>query len=270
MPKHTITTAPIAIRVDNLDDNGDPIAGENATRTSAFSYVMPIMTNEADGDLPRLVRVLLRELKKQFMQTEITYAVHTDYDSDTGDQLHVTQFAKLPGMTLMGPDLDENRFYSINEQPTVDDPTSPTNEDGSKEAFVETRVPYTVDLLFEVLAVSDNKAELLNMMSNFVMFMHKNKFIFLDRDKDDPSKGNVNYEMDFQPGGAPKSVMGAAGNSNLRSFSAKFLIRGFDIETTTGVDAGTTAGVPNQAIVSRGKTSDSLILQPIVQTKTSP
>lgn len=267
MPKHAVGAVPIV--VNNLDATGKPIAGETVTRAAAFTYALPIFTNDYDSDLARVVHTLLREIKKQFLQADVTYAVHTDYDPDTGDELHVTKFAKLPGLSLVGPDLEENRFYSNNVQTEVDDPAT-VGADGVATDFVETRAPYTVDLLFSVIGASDNKGELLNMMSGFIMFMHKNKFLVMDRDPNVPSNGDatkqVRYEMDFQSNGQPKTAMGGNADSNVRSFEAKFVIRGFDIEALQGMNAGTTAGVPNQAIVSRGKTVDQLVLDPSVQT----
>lgn len=257
MPEHD--TGKVDIVVQNLDDDGAPIAGEVATFSQGFTYLMPIMTTDNEGDLARVVRVLIREIKKKFMAAEVTYAVSTDYDEVTGDELHVTKFAKLPGISLMGPDLVENRFYSINDQPSISDPASQLDEENNPIGFVTTRVPYTVDLLFVLIAASDNKSELLNMMANFTMFMHHTKFLVMDRDADDPSKGSVKYEMDFQPEGHPRAAM-SANNSNVRSFEAKIVIRGFDIEAVSGVEAGSTAGVPNQAIVSRGNTSDGVQL----------
>ena len=264
MPKHDVGQVPIVIK--NLDSSsGVPIPGETVTAANAFAYALPIFTNDNDSDLTRVVHTLIREIKKQFLKADVTYAVHTDYDPDTGDELHVTKFASLPGLSLVGPDLEENRFYSQNDQPIVEDPTT-IDVNGNATDFVETRAPYTVDLLFSVIGASDNKGELLNMMAGFIMFMHKNKYLVLDRDPNDASKGTVRYEMDFQPNGQPKTAMGGNADSNIRSFEAKFVIRGFDIEALQGMNAGTTAGVPNQAIVSRGKTVDQLVLDPSVQT----
>lgn len=257
MPEHA--SGPIDIVVKNLDDNGAPIAGEVVTLSQGFTYLMPIMTTDNEGDLARVVRILIREIKKKFMAAEVTYAVSTDYDEETGDELHVTKFAKLPGISLMGPDLVENRFYSINDQPSISDPASLLDEENNPIGFVTTRVPYTVDLLFSLIAASDNKSELLNMMANFTMFMHHTKYLVMDRDANDPSKGTVRYEMDFQPDGHPRGTMGA-NNSNVRSFESKIVVRGFDIEAVSGVSSGTTAGVPNHAIVSRGNTSDGVQL----------
>jgi hypothetical protein len=97
------------------------------------------------------------------------------------------------------------------------------------------RNPFTVDLSFDIVGLSDRKKELLSMLSAVVKFFHRNKWIYLDRDPDDPSKGEVRWEMDWQPGGVAK-VRGGANNSNLRSFSGSFVIRGFDIEDLPGFE----------------------------------
>ena len=81
-------------------------------------------------------------------------------------------------MVLTGPELDENRFYSLNERP----------EDGGGGGaglpFKVRAVPYTVDLVFELVGISSYTVELLSLMNQCVLFFHKNKTIAMDRDDD--------------------------------------------------------------------------------------
>jgi len=257
------TLGPVAVSVQNLDTHGAPIAGEFVSVTNAFTYAPLRSTSDEEvngGELVRLARALLLEMINEFGNVDVTFAVQTDYDETTGDELHVTKFAKLPAFTVIGPNLRENRFYSLNEEPSF--PGTAKDSDGEPIDFVDTRVPYTVDVMWTVIGASSSKMELMNMMTNFVAFMHKTKFLTLDRDPADPTKGTVQYELDFQSGGQPTSTT-TANNSNIRSFSAEILVRGFDIEIPAGVGGGTTFGVPNQAIVRRGKTMDELVLDPI-------
>jgi hypothetical protein len=96
--------------------------------------------------------------------------------------------------------------------------------------------------------------------------MHANKFLHMNRSAADPSLGDVRYEMDFAVGGEPRTTT-VPGNSNLRSFHAEITIRGFDVETFSGFDIGATANVPNQAIIDKGSTMDTLVVSPPVQTR---
>ena len=212
---------PADVAVRNVDDAGQPIPGEETTLAGGFAYVQPKLALEAD--LTRLVRTLLRELKRQ-VHPNVSLTVQTDFDAKTGDELHLTELASLPGLVLVGPELTENRFYSLNESPE-----HPFGADG----FSRRRVPYTVDLGFTLIGVSDHTTELLNLMAATELFFHRNKFLELDRDPNNPVAGQVRYEMDFAPGGDLK-VTSQPNESNVRSFSGSFVIRGFDLEDLAG------------------------------------
>lgn len=242
----------IAVTIANVGEDGEIIDSESVAIPGAFTFVRPKHTAEFSSDLSFVIRTLMRVLKAQLVVKEVNFAVATDYDEDTGDSLSITKFAELPSLALAGPSMTENRAYSENEEPEFDDV-----DDG----FVQTRVPYTVDLTFTIVGASDNKMELLNMMSNFVAFMHANKRLAVDRDSTSPSKGFVEYEMDFVTGSQPK-YQGTVRNSNLHTFSTDIVVRGFMVEGFSGVNAGTRAGVPNAAIVKRGRTAESVNVDP--------
>jgi hypothetical protein len=110
----------VDVVVRNLDDDGVPIVGEEAVRSGAFTYAQPRLT--AESDLTRLVRTLLRELKRQVLDN-VVLTVQTDFDAETGDELHLAQFAALPGLVLVGPELVEDRCYSLNRLPEAPDVT---------------------------------------------------------------------------------------------------------------------------------------------------
>jgi hypothetical protein len=213
---------PADVVVQNLDDDGDPIAGEEATAPAAFTYVQPRLAVESD--LTRLVRTLLRELKRQ-VHPNVSLTVQTDFDAQTGDELHLTELASLPGLVLVGPELTENRFYSLNS------PLEVAVGDGTA---VRRRVPYTVDLGFTLVGVADHTTELLNLMAATELFFHRNKFLEMDRDAGSPLAGRVRYEMDFTPDGDLR-VTSQPNESNVRSFSGSFVVRGFDFEDLAGV-----------------------------------
>jgi len=212
---------PADVTVRNLDDAGTPVPGEEATVSGAFAFVRPALVPESD--LTRLVRTLMRELKRQVLP-EVSLTVQTDFDGDTGDELHLAQLAKLPALVLVGPELAEDRFFSLNQLPET--------ADGAGR-FARRRVPYTVDLAFTLIGVSDHTTELLNLMAATELFFHRNKHLEMDRDPADPGAGRVRYEMDVPPGGDLK-VTSQPNESNVRSFSGSFVVRGFDLEDLAG------------------------------------
>lgn len=228
----------IDVTLRNLDDDGVPIPGEEAIAPGAFTYQRTDLTQESD--LTRLVRTLLRALKDQVLEN-LSLTVHTDFDDTTGDQLHVAAVSKLPALVIVGPELDENRFYSLNT----------LSEAGGGDAvglpFTVRRVPYTVDLTFQLIGMSEHTVELLNLMRVATTFFHKNKTLELERDASDPAQGRVAYEMDFAAGGQLK-IESRPNESNVRHFAGTFVVRGFDLDEPDGVviDEGRT----NQPVAS--------------------
>lgn len=227
----------------NLDDAGQPIAGEVALLPGGFIYERADLA--AESDLTRLVRTLLRALKAQVIDN-VSLTVHTDFDADPGDGLHITQIAALPALILAGPELVENRFYSLN-QPLIDG-----GGDAPGLPFVVRRVPYTVDLGFTLIGISAHTTELLNLMAQCTRFLHKNKTLAMDRDPQSPAAGRVAYEMDFAPGGQLRA-RSQPSDSNVRHFTGEIVIRGFDIDEPAGIaiDEGRTSGAATLASEQR-------------------
>lgn len=213
----------VDVTVTNLDDDGDPIPGETATKAGAYTFSRPNLTVE--DDLTRLVRTFLRELRRQVVD-EVSLAPHTDYDDETADFLQLAHIAKMPGIAVIGPDINENRFFSTNAKQSVD------NGDGT---FDIRRSPYTVDLQFEVVGVAELTVQKLNLMAAFTKFINRNKFLRMDRDPADPAAGRVQYEMDFTDDGEP-SATDRLNDSNIKAFSGTIIIRGFDLEDLAGVE----------------------------------
>jgi hypothetical protein len=232
---------PADVVVQNLDAAGAPVPGELAIARSAFTYVRQPLAVEAD--LTRLVRALLQELKRQVLDN-VVLTVHTDFDADVGAELQLATIARLPALVLIGPELAEDRFFSLNQQPEL--ATGPNH-------FVQRRVPYTVDLGFTVIGVSDHTTELLNLMAATQLFFHRNPYLELDRDPADPSAGRVRYEMDIARDGDLR-VTSQPNASNVRSFSGRIVVRGFDLEDL--------AGFPGEGVVSRGVVTGDVVVAP--------
>lgn len=252
----------VGVSVTNLDDTGAPIAGEVVTVPSAFAFILPKSTSEFESDFTRTVRALVRLMKRELL-AEVTIAVQTDYDPTTGDELHVTKFAKLPAFTLIGPELDENRMYSLNEAPSFPDGTVSSADGVSPGGYIETKVPYTVDVRYQVACASDTKTELLNLMSNFIAFMHANKWLYVDRSPTNPALGQVRIEMDFAPGGLPRNTS-TPNTSNVVSWTANIVLRGLDIEAFSGLTddgfADPAGLIPAHAVAARGETVEQTLL----------
>jgi hypothetical protein len=226
------------VLVRNLDDSGTPIPGEETTAPGAFTYVRPSLTDETD--LTRTVRTLIRELKRQVLEN-VALTVQTDFEDDSDIQLALAHVASLPALILVGPDVRENRFFSINQLPE--------QPDGSG-GFVSRRAPRTVDLGFTIVGVSDHSTELLNLLAATELFFNRNKYLEQERDSESPAAGQVQYEMELSPDGDLR-VSSQPNASNTRNFSGAFVVRGVDLEGLPGL--------PDDAVIERGRPADEVV-----------
>lgn len=207
----------VAVRVANLDNNGVEIPGENVTLASAFTYARQRL--DAASHLQYVVRTLVRELKRHVLPN-VSVSVSTDYDDEVGDQLDLTYLSQLPALAINGPDLRENREYSLNKGEAIE----------GAEGFDTPRKPRTVDLLFTMIGAADSVMVLLNLQDAVERYFEANKKLVVDRNPDNPAGGIVDYELWLV--GDP-SVELAPSNSNVRYFSGAFEVRGYDLEMET-------------------------------------
>lgn len=210
----------VDVVITNLDDNEDPIPGESITLVDAYTYRRVKLDATTESDFLRLVATLIDMIRVQVLP-EVILTVNTDWDADT--MTSKVEIAKLPAIVLAGPDTPENRFYSVNER--LDELVN-----GQVEIR---RKPHTIDLLFDIIGISDHPMEILNLMAVMTGFVDRNPFIEMYRDPADTSKGKVKYEFDFQTGGG-LNLASRPNNSNLHNFNGSVLIRGFDIEGFQG------------------------------------
>ena len=228
----------VTVSITNLDNDGNAIEGESGSKASAFTFFLPKITAEYESDLSRCVRTLVLELRRQVL-ANVSLMVHTDWSADGT----ATYVAEVPALVLVGPELVENRFYSLNEEEETDLGGS------GLHTFRRRKVPYTVDLFFNILGISDNQLELTNLMANTQLFFHRNKYLIMDRDPSDSSKGAVRYEMEPLPNGDLR-MSNITNESNVRMFQGRFQIFGFDIEDL--------ADMTNDLVVNETKWAETI------------
>ena len=258
--------ATVDITIRNVENDGTPIPGEEVVAPAAFEFRHARLTSERENasDLQRAVRKIIRDLKQQ-VHPNVVLTTDTDYDGPDNVEIHVVELADKPAIVLIGPSLEENRFYSVNGEQDFSDERQLYEEDGSEddqfENFVATYQPFTVDISFEAVVVSDRQMEALNLTHLLMMFFRKNTRFKLDR-SNDPADGEVEFEMAMTSAPRPAS---AAGNSNIHSYTSAFTIYGFDIDSAAGLeDASSGVGWVRQQDVFRvRKTAESVDLDPV-------
>jgi hypothetical protein len=207
----------VALVLQNLDAGGAPIPGETAS--VPFRFVRALLGVESD--LTRLVRTLLRALKSQVIANAAT-PVSLDYREQVSSVIPV---AKVPSLTVLGPDIRENRVYATNE-------TAERATLGPAGPEVEIlRPPVAVDLRFVLEVVTNTTADHLNLFTALVNFFHRNPYITIERDGRDPSAGTVKFPL-FADGEARTArVEDARGRKDDRhAFEWGLVVRGFPID----------------------------------------
>jgi hypothetical protein len=225
---------PVSIVLQNLAPDGSPIEGETAS--APFRFLRALLGVESD--LTRLVRVLLRALKSQVIANAAT-PVSLDYREQI---TNVIPIAKVPSLTVLGPDLRENRVYATNEtgERAVTGPAGPEIE--------LLRPPTTVDLRFVLEVVTNTTAEHLNLFTALVNFFHRNPYLTIERDGRDPSAGTVRFPLFAEGEARTAHVDDTRGRKDDRhTFEWGLVVRGFSIDdhiatgraqTATGVSIG--------------------------------
>jgi hypothetical protein len=227
---------PVSVTVRNIDSNGDVISGETVTAADAFEYIDVKLTDESE--LARVIRSLIRAMRQQILPN-VTYSAHTDYDAETGDQLNIVTTAGLPALSIIGPTIEPNRFYSKNHQEYVD---------GHGHSVLR-RVPFTGDLRFTILGIANKSVQLLNLQSATVRFFDRTRYFRVLYDPNDLDRGYAEYDMCMDLAGGPSIVL-PGDDANVRSFEMRITIKGFDIETLAGFDGLTDGAVGISEAVS--------------------
>lgn len=233
----------VDVIVRNLDLNGDVIAGETVTATAAYTYQLPQLYRLTR--LQYLVDSFITLLKERINPEVMLNSPSTDWDDSPNDGLSITAIAKFPAIVLNGPSIRESRFYSVNTF-TETDLQPPTIEE-----FTVRREPRTVNIGFEVLLLSNNTQEILNLSDAFTEFMHVTKLFSVPVDISDPTGDTVDIELDFQ-GGGDLSWATEENDSNVKQMRGSIILRGFDIVDGPfigkGAPLGAKLGCPDVAL----------------------
>jgi hypothetical protein len=227
------------VTIKNLDDSGVPIVGEEYTKVGAYTYKRPNLFYDPANrsDLTRIVENLVLLMREQVLEN-VGLTTHTDYDAETGDYLSVAQMSELPAIILAGPDMEENRFYSINNL---------RYDDSSLFSGVEgRRAPYTVDLRFSVIGATESTRQLIELLYATVQFFHRNRTISMLCNQNSPNGPLLTFDMDFIEEGGEPEVTSRLGESNVRTFSGTVVIRGFNLEDFHGVDNDTVVSLTSR------------------------
>ena len=243
----------VHLEVTNLDDSGTAIPGEVVLAPNAATYELQRYTAEYESDLQRLTRQLIRMLREQ-MLVESNVAIDVDFDQATEDGMNIVKLSTMPGIAIIGPDTRDKRPDHANVPQDV-----VVNTDGD---FVETRPARFVDVVFELIAASNSRMELLNIQTELIAFVQRNPRFCIARSPTAPELGEVCFEFDFDGKDGLPDTGGQPNASNVRQFSARIAIRDVPLLDSGDTRTGTEGGVPKRSIIRHGRAvADAVSMQ---------
>jgi hypothetical protein len=200
---------PVNVRVQNIDDAGSPVAGEEVLVPEAYTYEreplrMPTMGKESP--FARIARAIIQLIKREIV-LEGGIHVSTDYSPDG----IVINKAKVPSLFLTNTRAIPDSYGYENENFWELQP------DGSALCWP---APTMHTVIFDVMGSSDFEVEYLALMSAARKLVRKHGYIVIPADV----PAGVNIRMPFAMPDEPS--MGAGDrNSNLNTFLATVEVR---------------------------------------------
>ncbi|KKN87422.1 hypothetical protein LCGC14_0258770 [marine sediment metagenome] len=219
-PPATMDTA-VDVVVKNLDDDGDPIALEEATLEGGFTYKHPDLT--APSNIEWITRCFLRMLRRNIVDN-VGISASPDYSDAAATQ--VTFVSGLPAVTLAGPDVIENKVLRDNETRVEDDGlTGKTRKNA----------PYTADVLYDIMLIGRDKIESQNLMEAAVRYFQRRPIFVFQAGPSDPTE--IECQLFVEGTWAPADNE----QDQTYTYSNKIRLQGIWIDDSSGLAA---AGLP--------------------------
>lgn len=221
------------VTVTNLDDDGDPIAGESVTSSEAFSFRKPVLN--VATTMERVIEQLQVELGRALPRgVELAYDPHTDYDDETGDALNTVRFSRLPGVGLVGLRTPKSQVNADRGDLMVE-----LDDDRS----VTRRPPLKRDAFLTVMAASTNRSELMRLELVLEMIFEKLTSLRIPLDVGDASRGYAEYDVRYAAGEVVFSDR--QGMGNVMSTTGELQIIGVEETDLLGATEAGLTGAPD-------------------------
>jgi hypothetical protein len=215
-----ISFPPVDIVITNLDDAGDPIAGETVTASEAFTYVQPLIRPpEPDPPFLQVLRKFLQLLKKQIV-SQSAINTHTDF------AVEGATFSELSAHPALGVRMNVARdveySYFDNEKYVVPHPTEP-------DSHQELDASRTWMLILPITISSKSMTECQHMIAELVDLVMATPWLQVPADTRFPlsAAGDYNaYPLELVN---PPAQVGGANAANVIAFQATVQIRGIPV-----------------------------------------
>lgn len=213
----------VDVVIRNLDDDGEPVAGEVATLVGGFVYERA--DSVLEGNLGRLARELLRRIKQQLLAAT-GLDVSVDYDEDADDGVRMVHLAEVPSITLSGPRMPVNRQLQRRERRYI------VVEGTGGAELVRLAPAKTVDLVWTMTIATRSKAQLFNLVEACGAWLNVNPRLSMLADETDPSS-TVRWPLEHG-----EFRMSPKGPDDLRAATLEITVRGFNLHEGRPLDRG--------------------------------
>lgn len=209
------------VTVRNVDGDGVPVPGEEATLVGGYTVQHPELP--AESYFQRVVRELMRLFKRHVL-ANVHVTVSRDYVANPAQLERL--LAEVPVIHLVGPQTPLNRFYSINREECEEDPSDP-------DACLRRAVPVTTDVVFQVTAWAKTQREITSIGQAILLMFRDVIHVRVARDPAQPALGTVDYELGMPFAGYP--IYNTTPNDNdLMSLRAQCEIKGVHMDNESG------------------------------------
>jgi len=177
----------VDVRVENVPDTGTT---EPTTVVGGFTYQLPQLETNRDLGVSEdsVLLLVTRTLIKEFRRAVIAnthHDIHPEYvDALSASQGQEVQ-AVAPNLKVIGPNVSEDRFYSLNGRFNIE--TVP--------GFDVYDQPVTVRLDYDYVGVGRSKGEAFNLWSAITAYLNRSIFLEVPKDGLDPVNGVIAFEL---------------------------------------------------------------------------
>lgn len=147
-----VTDGTVDITVQNLDDAGVPIPGEEYVMPNAYTFRRPRL--DRPGTWLLLCEGLLNELY-ELITPNVAFNPSLDYDPDTGGLSSISGLAQLPGLAVTSADIAQSENTMQGQREVC--------VDEEKGVVALQRRPVKRDFRMNLVVVADNMDELVNL-----------------------------------------------------------------------------------------------------------
>lgn len=215
----------VDVRIENLDDDGELIAGETVTGEDAYSFVRPRLDRQGTWD--RAATAFVDALRLAIMDNVVDDA-DVDFDVDTGEVRGLTSVSSLPAIAMIEKTFDD-----------ADDQFSPgqAEQTGSGDYTLVRRPPIFTDFSCRLVIMSDHVTEIRNIAELLRTWFQNQDELLIPKNPDVLAAGYYRLQLRRGPETGVRES-GRIGRTNLLVCSMQALVGGIPTESAPGIAAG--------------------------------